>query len=161
MSVGRLVGFLVLVVPALAAMAAIVLAPAYTKMLAARYEADCAKADLADMQALKAAYDKLLAEAPESEVFTKRLMQMQTSRVPRDTIVSTTGPGGVMPPGFVVPPRSPRPVAPSADNLTVRIAQKVQDTPTRRGLFLLSIGAMIGGVFIFASPTKYRSTKQT
>jgi len=153
-ALGRMVGFCLLVVPALATIGAIVLLPAYAGLAQAQHERRCEQADIADMRALNGVYDRMLSEGPESESFTKRLMLTQTSRVPENEIVINTGVRPGPPPGVVAPKRTSRPPAP--DDWAIRLAGRIQDDRTRRGLLFVSIGAIVAAMFLFSAPDKYR-----
>jgi hypothetical protein len=153
-AVGRMTGFLLLTLPALAVLAALALLPQYTQMRQAQWELDCAQANVASLKALRDANERLLAEAPESETLTKRLLLADTAMLPRNEVFTDIGVAGTLPPSLVVP--APTRLPPAPDDWLLRLAQRLGDTGTKRGLFLIAIGAIVTAMFLFSSPSKYK-----
>jgi hypothetical protein len=158
LSFGRLVGFAALVTPALLAIAAVVLLPAYAQMQQAQYERACEQALTTEMLALRAANERVLAEGPDSRTLTKRYMLTQTALAPKDERVIPTGAATPLPPSIVTPALQPRPQPPQG--WVQHYAAKVEDPPTRRGILLLALGAIVTAMFLFSPPDKYRGAEQ-
>ena len=147
---GRMVGFLALAGTALAIIAGMVLLPAYAKMRYARYERDCQKVALAEMEATAAANARLIADMPSSPVLTKRLAMSQGELVPDKEVIAPATRATRPPPDVILPVRYPRPDPPEGWLLTA--AAKLQNPPTRRGLLLLATGSLLVALFLFAPP---------
>lgn len=161
-SLGRIAGFLMVAAPAVLMVAAIVLLPPYARLARAQYDLSCARADLIDAETQVAANQRLIAALPVDEVLTKRLAVSQLPCRPANEIV-VAGPGDgididiTKPPDLVRPPRSRRPSPPPVWMATV--STKLSNPPTRRGLLLLALGAIITAVYMFA-PQRTAVNKQ-
>jgi hypothetical protein len=151
---GRFVGFLLLVLPALATVAALTLLPEYQQMTAKAYELDKLRTDNQSFKDYVAANERLIEQASEDEVLTTRLRISHERLLPRNEVV-VVDPNAppVPPPGVIVPAK--RAYGPKPENLLLSMAGKLNDENTRRGLFLLSAVAMMAAMFLFASPEKY------
>ena len=161
-SLGRGAGFLTVAAPAVLVVVAVVLLPPYARLARAKYDLGCARADFIDAEKQIAANKRLITALPVDEVLTKRLAQNQLPCRPANEIV-VAGPGVgagtdvdvTKPPDLVRPPRSRRPSPPPAWMAT--FSAKLSKPPTRRGLLLLALGAIITAVYLFAPQRKQRT----
>ncbi|MFB3890989.1 MAG: hypothetical protein ACE15C_03080 [Phycisphaerae bacterium] len=155
---GRMVGFLLLAVPALVTIAAITLLPTYQNMMATLHERDVKLANVGTYQDYVAATEKMIGRLPEDEDTTRRLVMLQQRLLPRNEVVMIDpSEKPAPPPGVIVPERRPKPAAPS--NMLLSMADKLKNPGTRRGLFLLAAGAMLAAMFLFAPADRYRQVK--
>ncbi|MDY6914306.1 MAG: hypothetical protein SVT52_07620 [Planctomycetota bacterium] len=147
----RWAGFTLLTGLGLATLAAVALLPPYARLAGSEYELAKLRAALADAEALAAANQRLIDALPEDEVLTKRLMMRQGDKLPKDEVV-VFDPAAPSPPspGAVPPARRSRPDPPSAWLLAV--ADRLENTATRRGLFMLAVGAIAAAMILFAAP---------
>jgi hypothetical protein len=153
-------GFLLLAVPALATLAAVVLLPAYQRMAATEYQRDCLAADIAAFKEYVAANERLIDRAPQDEDLTRRLAIVQQRLLPRnEVVVMDPNAPPAPPPGVIVPDLKPRPEPPS--NMLLRMAAKVRNPGTCRGLFLLAAGAMLAAMFLFSPADEYQEAPKT
>jgi hypothetical protein len=164
-ALGRLAGFLLLALPALAILAAVVLLPEYTAWKNDVYQRDLAAAQTADLQSLKEAQERMLMAAYDDVVFIKRLAMWNCNLLPsNEQILDSRMPEGP-PPGVVVGEPHPRPAKP--DDPLIRAAAKIADSPgkdnapLRRGLFIVSAGLMIFAGFFFAPSPRRSSARAT
>ncbi len=150
---GRFVGFCMLMGPALAILAAIVLLSAYARLAGTRYELDSIKAGIADAESLVEANDKLIAALPEDPVLTMRLAMSQKNLLPKNEEAVPTLGAAKTPPTLVRPTRHDKPAPPSG--MWINLAAKLKNPPTQRGLIVLAAGIMLTAMFLFAPPEKY------
>jgi len=151
---GRMVGFLLLALPALAVLAGVVLLPAYVRLANAQYELECKKARIADAEWLVAANDRLIKDLPEDEVLTKRLAMNSLGMLPEDeTVIRDPNSAPAAPPGVIQPRAHPRPDPPS--NWLTQMAQRFENPAKRRGVLLIAACAMLAAMFFFSPPEKY------
>jgi len=135
--------------------AGVVLVPAHARLVRARYERDCQRAQTADLAALAEAQERMIAALPADEILTMRLAISQESVAPSDRLAYTLphlAPAGS--PDLIKPVRHPRPPAPSG--WLIRLDARLQKISTRRGLLLLALGFLMAAMFVFAPPEKYR-----
>jgi len=156
---GRLVGFVLLVGPAMAAVGAVVLLPPYARLAQRQYRRDCERARTARLEAVSDAQQQLIAALPHDKVLTARLAMRQESLWPeREVVVVDPGRPSERPPGMI--PASAAPDPPPPDGVLIRWAAKLADPATRRGLFILAAGTMLAAMLLFAPPSRYRQDPQ-
>jgi hypothetical protein len=156
---GRMVGFLLLAVPALATIGAITLLPTYQSMMASLHQRDVRQAEIGTSQDFVVATEKMISRLPEDEDTTRRLVMLQQRLLPRNEVVMIDpGEKPAPPPGVIVPDRRAKPAAPS--DMFLSMADKLKNPGTRRGLFLLAAGAMLAAMFLFAPADRYRQVHQ-
>jgi len=153
--VGRLVAFVLLAGSAMAIFAGVVLLPDYVRLLRAERILARQEAIAADTEARIRANGRLIEALPDHPVLTKRLAMHQLGLRPADeVVVPYPGVPVAQAPGTVAPPPHPRPAPPDA--WVLRIAARVSNPPTRRGLLLLAAVALVGAVLLF--PGRDRSS---
>lgn len=151
---GRFVGYCLLTFPALAIIAGVVLLPAYANLQDQQHIRDVEQAELADMESAKTAYDRLIEGVRNDPVLVKRLSMNMLRTLPSDEEVwADPAVPPAIPPGLIATHRYPRPDPPSG--AAIRIARRLGNPATGRGLFLLATGAMLTAMFLFAPPQKY------
>ncbi|MBL7133050.1 MAG: hypothetical protein ISS78_03040 [Phycisphaerae bacterium] len=148
-AVGRVIGFLMIAGPAMAILAGVVLLPSYVALAQAEYDEACAQASVADAKAQIQANERLIAALPTDPVLTKRLAENQLPCRPQHEVIIPGAPQK-RPPDLVLPRRAQRPSRPPRWLMTA--AGKMSNPPTRRGLLLLALGALITAVYLFAPP---------
>ena len=149
----RWAGFTLLTGLGLATLAAVALLPPYARLAGSEYELAKLRAALADAEALAATNQRLIDALPKDEVLTKRLIMRQSGKLPKDEVV-VFDPAAPPPPspGAVPPERQNQPDPPSAWLLAV--AGRLENATTRRGLFVLAVGAIAAAMLLFAPPAK-------
>ena len=150
---GRMVGFLMLTVPAMLVVAAVVLIPEYSRLRAAQYEHDLEATTNADLQTAIDAHDRLNSGLQEDDTLIKRFAMSELNLQPRNEYVSAGGVASARPVGTITPYRHPRPATPPG--WLVSLSAKLEDPPKRRGLLLVATGALLGAMFLFSPPEKY------
>ena len=144
-------GFCLLVAVSAALAGAVLLLPEYARLARARYELARQKAANADLEALIAANEHLIAGLPQDPVLTKRLAMCQLGLWPEnEAVVLDTRRPRHMPPGLVCPTPQPRPEPPNG--WLMRAAARVSRPATRRGLLLLAAAALVTALALFAPP---------
>jgi len=152
---GRIVGFAVLSGISLAILAGVVLLPAYARLAEVRYQRDMDAADTADMEATVAANEKLIKNLPTDEELNKRLAMNRLGLWPENEDVRVSRSDDISNiPGTIQIQKHPRPAKPSS--LLMYLNAKLQKQRTRRGLLLIAGLSMLGAMFLFAPPEKYR-----
>ncbi|MCE5277290.1 MAG: hypothetical protein ABFD92_15550 [Planctomycetaceae bacterium] len=155
---GRMVGFLMLTVPAVTVFGSAVLLPMIVNQAYHnQYLLDTKKAQVQDMEVLVAANDKLIAQLPVDEVLTKRLAENQLSVVPEaEEVMPAVGPAD--PPDLLRPTPHPRPQPPPP--WLLHISRRLSNPPTRRGLVVLALGTVITACCLFSPPLPRRRKKE-
>lgn len=156
-AMGRLVGFAMLMIPAVATLAAVVLLPPYAHLCQTRYEAETLRAGIRDAESLVKANERLIAALPDDPVLTVRLALNQTSLWPRNEIVVTDPAQPSRAAALVRPVLHERPRPPSGWHM--QVAEKLKDSATRRGLVFLAAGVMLAAMFLFAPPVMYQKSE--
>jgi hypothetical protein len=158
-AVCRLVGFLLLALPAVGILAALVLLPEYAAWKNDVYQRDLVAAETADLESLKEAQERLVQAAYDDPVFIKRLAMWNLNLLPANEQVLDSLLPPAPPPGRVTIVPHPRPAPP--DDPFLRAAAKVSLPPdatspeyqeragTRRGLFVVSAGLLLFAVLLF------------
>ncbi len=153
-AVGRVIGFLMMAVPAMAILAGVVVVRPYASMLQAEYDEACTQARVADAEAQVQANERLITTLPTDQVLTKRLAESQLPVTPQhEMIIPSVAPFAGLKrsmPDLVVPEPSPRPAPPPQWFMTA--AGKLQNPATRRSLLLLALGGLITAVYLFTPP---------
>ena len=148
-AVARVIGFLMVAGPAMGILAGVVLLPPYVALAQAEYELGCMRASVADAKAQIQANERLIAALPTDQVLTKRLAENHLPCTPQHEVIIPGAPQK-RPPDLVLPRRSRRPSRPPRWVMTA--ARRMQNPPTRRGLLLLALGALITAVYLFTPP---------
>ncbi|MCE5328341.1 MAG: hypothetical protein LLG01_18220 [Planctomycetaceae bacterium] len=154
---GRMVGFLVLTVPAMTVFGSAVLLPHIVNQQHNQYLLESKQAQVADWEVLVAANDKLIAHLPVDEVLTKRLAENQLAVIPDGEEVMPPV-GAANPPDLLHPQPHKRPSPPPA--WLLRLSRRLSNPPTRRGLVVLSLGTIITAYFLFSPPSAARRRKE-
>ncbi len=156
---GRAVGFALLTGLSLAIFAMVVLLPAYGQLRNAQHEATCRKADVADVEKLIQANERLIEALPNDDVLTTRVSRRQMGLVPLEMLP----PGeGVMLDASATTPQipaeivriepTPRPAPPGGQLLA--LAEKLTQPVRRRGLLLAAGAVLLLGALLFALPSR-------
>jgi len=131
-------------------LAGAVLLPDYARLAAARYERNCQAANVADLQAIIDAQDRLIRALAEDHVLNQRLATNHLGLLPaNEMVVIDEDLPSSLPPGVVVPHAAPRPEPPSA--WLGCVADRLARPNKRRGVLLLAIGCLIAAMFLFGS----------
>jgi len=154
---GRMVGFMVLAVPAIVIFAVVVLIPQSARLQSAVYERNLERADKADLAALRDAYGRLNLALLEDETLVKRVAMSELNLQPKDEYVCFNPDVAANPVGTITMRPAPRPATPGGW-ITV-LANRLEDPAKRRGLLLLAAGALLAALFVFSAPEKYRGKK--
>ena len=101
--------------------------------------------------------DRLIALLPTDQVLTKRLAESQLPCSPEHEVIIPAASIQKRLPDLIVPRRSQRPSPPP--KWLMRAAGRLSNPPTRRGLLLLALGAMITAVYLF-TPPQWPSTRR-
>lgn len=149
------VAFCLLAGLAAAIVAGVVLLPPYARMKLMQYRRDCLEAKVADETAALAAYDRMIATAPNDPVLIQRLAMNQLGLTPRDALVDRVS--SVETPGVVRVTPTPRPRRP--DGWMIRTARRVRRPRLRRGLLLLAGLTLLVAVVLFLVPERGRDRK--
>ena len=149
-AVGRVLGFLMVAGSGMGILAGVVLLPPYASLAQAEYELGCMRASVADAESQIRANDRLIASLPTDPVLTKRLAESQLRSSPQHEVIIPAASIQKNPPDLIVPQRSERPSPPP--KWLMRAARRLSNPPTRRGLLLLALGALITGVYLFIPP---------
>jgi len=131
-------------------LAGAVLLPDCARLVRARYERDRQATNVADLQAIIEAQDRLIRALAEDRVLTQRLATNHLGLLPaNEMVVIDEGLPSTLPPGVVVPQPARRPTPPSA--WLGYVADQLAMPNKRRGVLLLVIGCMIAAMFLFGS----------
>lgn len=144
--VARFVGFTALATMAIAALATVVLLPAYGSLAETQYQLDCLRADVADGENLVAANEKLIASLPDDDVVAKRLARSQSQWLPADEVV-VIDPAGDEPPPLVTIQRQPQPAAPAG--IVTNLATNLQSSAAKVVMLVLAAGSMLAATILF------------
>ena len=149
---GRLLSWaavLLLVVPGLALLAAAFLLPAYRGMVLAEHERDCVRERTMAFEDYLARTEEFIRTLPEDEQHTRRLRMMQERiEPPNEVAIDDPAAPSATPPG-VVRPREPK-MPPLPENRLLRLAGRLDDQKTRRGLLLAWALATAAAMLMFS-----------
>ncbi len=149
-AVGRVLGFLMVAGSGMGLLACVVLLPPYASLAQAEYDLRCRRASVDDAEAHIQANDRLIASLPTNQVLTKRLAESQLPVTPQHEVIIPAASIQKRPPDLIVPQRCQRPSPPP--KWLMRAARRLSKPPTRRGLLLLALGALITAVYLFTPP---------
>ena len=151
----RLACFALLAGAALAILACVVLLPAHTSLLQARYERDLLIARNSEDDALIQANHRLIEAIPNDSVLAKRLVMQDFGLQPRTEWV-IPNPASQEAGGsqwmFVNPEQHPPPQKP--DEWIVQTAAKLQAPGKRTLLLLVAVAAFVGSMVVSGSGRK-------
>lgn len=142
-----LLAFLTLASIAMCILGAVVLAPEYAAMVHDQYARDCKAVQTEQLKALIAAQNRMEAAASQDVDFIKRLAEWYCDLLPTNEEIKPSG-FGAPPPGIIIPAKIPNPV--QTQNVLTRIAEKLQNAGTRRGLCLVAGGLMLAAMSLFS-----------
>ena len=157
-ALGRLIGFLVLAGPAVVILAGVVLLPEYAQWKNDQYQRDLVAAQTADLETLRDVQEGMIDAATHDPVYVKALAMHLCNLWPTGEQVLEAAAASGYTPGVAVLTPHPRPAPP--DDPYLRVAAKVQNPPTRRGLLLIAGGLMLFAVLLFAAAPTSRPAKQ-
>ena len=159
---GRLVGFLILTLPAVAILAALILLPEYTAWKQEVYRRDCAAVRTANLESFKEAQEKMVLACYDDPVHIKRLADSICNLKPANEQVLPSGLPPAPLPGMVT--GQPHAPPPEPNDQLIRLGAKVSpsdpDTATtRRGLFLVSLALLLFAVLLFGPAARRRKAQ--
>jgi hypothetical protein len=151
LALARCAGFLLYAAMGLGLLAAMILLPAYARMLEGRYERDRHAAAVADRQRRIAANERFIRACSLDRVLTRRLIAAQAGRVPANVVIfADPRDRGEPMPAVTLTRRAPRPRPP--DGTLVRAAERLENPATRRGLFAVAVACLAVAFLVFAPP---------
>jgi len=151
LAAGRFVGFAVLAGISLSILATVVLLPAYVSMSEAGYQRDILAARQRNALKLIDARERMIKALQEDDrQLLTRLVRSQFDLLPRNEVVVIDPSAPPQTPQVYLLAESPLPSA--HKGLISHAADKLKNDRTRRGLLLLSAGAMLAAMFLFSPP---------
>lgn len=163
---GRFIGFVAFVGPAMAIFAALVLLPMYKHLQMSEYKLACKEARTQEQQQFVDCRKRVTHDMTEDPVLAQRLLMSQSPLLPADATVVDDPTWGKWSPMMIEPVKVPLPDPPQAKwkILGVRVdvlelATRLENPTTKRGLVLMMIGAVIAGVFLFGPHSSQKPSK--
>jgi len=147
-----MIGFVALGGFGLAILAGVVMLPAYGRLVRARYQRDCLKAQNARMQT-RADAGAMIIAAENDQMLIRRLAASRLRLQPANEIVirdPQNPPAG----NLIEPVDYPRPPRPGG--WVIRVADRLEKRSARRGLFVVAVGLMTAAMFMFLPPQRRR-----
>jgi hypothetical protein len=152
-TLGRMIVFLTLAIPAMAILAALILRPGWISHQNTWYDGEMQKAEIADTQLRIAGNEAGIKAADSDRIYQKRLAISLLGLLPPDEVIVDNPNLPPSTPGVVKITLHPRPSPPN--DWLYQMDLRLQDRRTQLGLAVLSLAALAAAIFIFPTPRKY------